>query len=78
MNELPTFINQFETSIDGIPPGSVSGETPLTSLAVWDSLALLSVLAMADMEYGVTLTGGEVRECKTVADIYQLILSKKK
>jgi acyl carrier protein len=77
MSDLASFVNQFESAIDGIEPGSISGDTVLDSLQVWDSLALLSVLAIADAEYGVTVSGIEVRDCKTVADIHKLILSKK-
>lgn len=77
MSDIASFVNHFESAIDGIEPGSVSGDTVLDSIPVWDSLALLSVLAMADAEYGVTVSGVEVRGCKTVADIHKLILSKK-
>lgn len=77
MSDLPTFIGQLESAVDGIEPGSLKPDTVLHTVPVWDSLALLSVLAMADAEFGVTVTGTEVKACHTVADLHALIAGKK-
>jgi acyl carrier protein len=49
----------------------------LTSFEAWDSLATLSVIAMADEEYGVSLTIQEIIDSKTIDGVHRLILSKK-
>lgn len=49
----------------------------LESFESWDSLAALSVLAMADTNFGVTLTAEEANSATTVGDLYQLIIAKK-
>lgn len=55
----------------------VAADAELASFESWDSLAVLSVLAMADSDFGVTLTADEVNDAKTVGDLHALILAKK-
>jgi acyl carrier protein len=44
----------------------------------WDSLAALSVTAIAHDKYKVNLMAEDLRSCTTVADIYDLILKKRR
>lgn len=55
---------------------SVSPGDELENFESWDSLAALSVLAMADSNFGVTLTAEEANSAKTVEDLYRLITAK--
>ena len=41
--------------------------------ADWDSLAIISVIALIDDLYGCTVSGQALGECQTVADIERLI-----
>ena len=43
----------------------------------WDSLAQLSVIALADSQYGVIISKLELKELTKIADIKELIDSKK-
>ena len=43
----------------------------------WDSLATLSVVAMADSKYGVKIAAKDVNSVPTIGDLYELIISKK-
>jgi len=72
----PEIIAALEENIDGIEEGTLSPVTPLAECAQWDSLAVLTVIAMADADYGVELSGSELRECSTPRDICNLILLK--
>ena len=49
----------------------------LLDFDAWDSLAQLSIIALADEEYGVTISAMEIREAETVGGIKQLIEDKK-
>jgi acyl carrier protein len=49
----------------------------LNDFESWDSLAALSVLAMADGKFGVNLASEEVNRVETVEDLYRLITAKK-
>jgi acyl carrier protein len=44
----------------------------LTQLA-WDSLAIVSTLALIDECYGVLVSGRALGQCRTVSDIEQLV-----
>ncbi len=43
--------------------------------AAWDSLAVVSVIALIDELYSKTLEGKLLTECKKIADIEKLIAS---
>lgn len=44
-------------------------ETVLDDVESWDSLSMLSLIAMLDEEFGKTITGKELKALRTVADI---------
>jgi acyl carrier protein len=44
----------------------------LTQLA-WDSLAIVSTMALIDECYGVLVSGKALGQCRTVGDIEQLV-----
>jgi acyl carrier protein len=58
---------------------SVSDVSPQTHLDehAWDSLAIVSTIALADDCFDVMLNGKALAECKTVADIETLVQQKK-
>jgi len=56
---------------------SVNPQDNFTEFEVWDSLTQLSIIALADSHYGVTISALELKEIKDIAGIKQLIDSKK-
>ena len=59
----------FEVDVDTISPGF-----PLhTDDVTWDSLAIVSMIALVDECYDVMLDGTELTECQSVADVEKLI-----
>jgi acyl carrier protein len=56
---------------------SVNPTDELKSFDSWDSLAGLSVVAMADANFGVNLSAQEIQRAVTVEDLYRLITAKK-
>jgi acyl carrier protein len=73
MSTVNAFVEKFLEAVDFQDAVAVTGDTPLASLPEWDSLAALGVIVMCDMEYGKTITGGDLKTCVTVADIYALL-----
>lgn len=65
-------LQEIETVLDA-PPGSLRGSDQLSSFASWDSLAVVSVLALADEKAGKTLGAADIRGCKTVDDVLALM-----
>lgn len=52
--------------------GEVSPEKPLDEL-VWDSMAMLSVIAMVKARFDRKLPGAEIRGFKTVRDVMNVM-----
>jgi len=75
--ELTTFIEHFTAAVDFQDPVELSGESRLEDLPEWDSLAALGVIVMFDMEYDITITGGDLKNCATIGDIYALVAQRK-
>ena len=50
-----------------------SDSTPLASLPHWGSLAVLLVILHCETQYGLEVTGAQVRGCATVGDLLKLI-----
>nr|WP_199156619.1 hypothetical protein [Pedobacter sp. ASV2] len=55
---------------------NVNPSDELTSFEAWDSLTTLSIIALADDEYHVSVTNAEIANAKTLEGLHQLILSK--
>jgi acyl carrier protein len=59
-----------------IEASEVGPELDLTKLA-WDSLAVVSTIALVDEQFDVMLDGKALAQCARVADIEALIAKKK-
>ena len=75
--ELASFVEQFVVAVDFQTTVPVAGDTKLADLPEWDSLAALGVIVMCDTDYGVTITGNDLKECVAVGDILARVLAKK-
>lgn len=75
--QLASFVEQFVVAVDFQNPVPVAGATKLADLPEWDSLAALGVIVMCDTDYGVAVTGNDLKECTTVGDILARVLAKK-
>jgi acyl carrier protein len=75
--DINKFVRNFEDAIDNVDENTLSGESKFQEIAEWDSLALLSTLAMLDSEYNVSLSGEEIKSCSTLQQLFDLTISKK-
>ena len=67
--------DQFLVRMDELlelPSGSLKGPEQLEDLEGWDSLAVLSFIAMMDETYGVTVATKQIVACKTVDELAAL------
>ena len=53
--------------------GTLTPDTVLADVDEYDSMAKLSLIVMADDEFGVKLTGDMIKGFKTVADILAVL-----
>jgi acyl carrier protein len=51
----------------------LTGEEALADLEAWDSMAVLTFMAMADEETGKTLAVPAIASAKTVNELYELL-----
>jgi acyl carrier protein len=56
----------------------VKPENVLKDFEAWDSLAILSVLAMADSIYGASIKAEEIRSVVTATELANLVEAKQK
>jgi len=54
-------------------PGTVKGTEQLTELEGWDSLAVVSFIAVVDEHFGVTLSAEKLQKCRSVDDLVSLL-----
>lgn len=51
----------------------INADTVLEDLEEWDSLSLVSFVAMANASYGKKVQGKDVKSAETIADLYELV-----
>lgn len=73
---LEEFIQSFANQFDDTDLSVFTENTVYQELEEWSSLTAMSLIAMAKSEYGKTITGREVRSCKTIKDLFNLVSSK--
>jgi len=71
--ELKKFIENFAAQFDETDSKIFTAETKFRELDEWSSLIALSVIAMADEEYGIKLKGDDIRNSHTIQDIFNII-----
>ena len=74
--EIKEFIENFTAQFDETDPSEIKAETVFKELDEWSSLIALSIIAMADEEYDVTLKGDDIKNSVTVEDLFNTIKSK--
>ena len=63
----------LRAEVDALAAAPAGLDTALAGLPQWDSLAVLLVLTHAEQAYGRTLTGAQVRACRTGRDLVALL-----
>jgi acyl carrier protein len=74
--ELNDFIENFAAQFDDTDASELKADTEFKELDEWSSLIALSVIAMADEEYDVALKGDDIRNSKTIEDLYNIVKSR--
>lgn len=75
--ELQDFIQNFADQFDDVNVEELTVDTEFKSLDEWTSLAALSIIAMIDDEYEVSVNGNDIRNSETIGDLFELVKSKK-
>lgn len=66
------FLNALEDILE-LEQNTLSGQEVLLEIDQWDSLAFLSVIAMADEHFGIVIQGDKLEKINTVNDLVSLV-----
>jgi len=69
------FLSLFEEILEAAP-GTLKGDDLLPGMEGWDSLAVVSLIAMVDEQFGITLSPKDIAKAGSVADLVGLLGDK--
>lgn len=76
MIAINEFVTLFAELFDNTEIECFSPETRFHDLDEWSSLIGLSVIAMVDEEFDVALKGDDIKNSRTIGDLYDIILKR--
>ena len=74
--DINSFIQNFAEQFDETDPNVIKSETVFKDLEEWSSIIALSVIAMVDEEYNVTINGEDVLNSNTIEDLFNVVKSR--
>lgn len=74
--EIKEFIEKFAEIFDDTDASTLAPETNFRDLDEWSSLSALGLIALADEEFDVELSGAEMRKANTIQELFDIISSK--
>lgn len=74
--EIKEFIEKFAEIFDDTDAASLTPDTKFRELDEWSSLSALGVIALADEEFDVELSGADMRQANTIQELFDLISNK--
>lgn len=74
--EINVFIKNLAEQFDEVGLDELTPETKFKEFDEFSSLTILSIIAMADDEYGVRLKADDVRKAETIQELFDIVQSK--
>ena len=74
--DIKDFIQNFADQFDDTDASEIQADTVYKELDEWSSLIALSVIAMVDEEYDITIKGDDIRNSQTVEDLFNIVKAK--
>lgn len=74
---MEKLIENLKSNVDALEDVELTAETDFAHLPQWDSLALLSTMAVIASEYGVNVDSQAIAACKNVGELDALIRAKR-
>ena len=76
MKSLNEFVALFAEQCDETDASEIQASTVFHDLDEYSSLVALSIIAMIDEEFDVTIKGDDMRSSVTVEDLYNKVVEK--
>ena len=74
--DLNEFIEKFAEQFEDTDPSEITASTNYRELDEWSSLVGMMVIAFVKTDMGKTVTGDELKACKSVEQLYNHIVAK--
>jgi len=75
--EINNFIRKFAEQFEETDVSEFKPDTEFRTLVDWNSMVALSIIAMVDEEYGITIKGDDIRKSTTVYDLFNIVKENK-
>ncbi len=74
--ELTKFIENFAGEFDHTDPSVFTADTVYHNLDEWSSLIAMCIVSMVEDEYDVELKGDDIRNARTIGELFNTVMSK--
>ncbi|MBQ9212781.1 MAG: acyl carrier protein [Bacteroidales bacterium] len=74
--EINEFVKKFASKFEDTEDSEFKPETEFQELDEWDSMTALMIIALIRTEYNKKVSAIEIRNCKTIKDLYDLAETK--
>jgi acyl carrier protein len=71
--DLQAFIKKFAEQFDNTDASEFKADTQFRTLDEWSSIIALSVIAMVDDEYDITIKGDDIRKSETIEELFNIV-----
>jgi len=71
--DLREFICKFAEQFDETDASEFKADTKFRTLVDWSSMVALSIIAMVDEEYDVTIKGDDIRKSESIDDLFNIV-----
>lgn len=74
--EIKEFVEKFAEQFDDTPSELFAPDTKFHELDEWSSIIALSIIAMVDEEYEITIKGDDILNSETIEDLFNTMVKK--
>ena len=74
---MENFIESLKGGVDAFEDVEIAAETDFKSVPDWDSVSLLSVIAVISADFGVVLNSDDVLSAPSVGALWELVQSRR-
>ena len=75
--DIETFIKHFSEQLEEPEAVQITASTKIHEIDEYSSLLALTIIAMIDEEYDVTIKGEDLRKAQTIEDLFNIVKEKK-
>lgn len=75
--EINEFLEKFAEIFDDTDAAALTPETNFRDLDEWSSLSTLGVIALADEEFGIEISGKDLKKVNSIQELYNLLSESK-